>query len=104
MSNIISSETQLKEALGISTWRNLSKEKLFNFISILPNVDSELAIKIIEQLPEFAKMATEMVTILKDVCDKVLEEDARTTDQSIEAYKTVISEIYKPLLDELSYN
>lgn len=102
MSNIISSEVQLKEALGISTWRNLSKEKLFNFISTLPNVDSELAIKVIEQLPEFAKMATEMVTILKNVCDKVLEEDARITDKSIEAYKTVISEIYKPLLDELS--
>ena len=47
-------------------------------------------------------MATEMVTILKDVCNKVLEEDARTTDKSIEAYTTVISEIYKPLLDELS--
>ena len=48
MSNIISSEAQLKETLGISTWRNLSKEKLFNFISMLPNVDSELAIKVIE--------------------------------------------------------
>lgn len=102
MTTSITTERQLKEALGLETWRNLSKDKLLNFISLLPNVDNELAIKVIEQLPEFTKMATEMVTFLKKLCNKVLDDDKHSTDQSIEAYKTIISDVYKPILDELT--
>lgn len=102
MTTSITTERQLKEALRLETWRNLSKDKLLNFISLLPNVDNELAIKVIEQLPEFTKMATEMVTILKKLCNKVLDDDKYSTDQSIEAYKTIISDVYKPILDELT--
>ena len=57
MSNILTTEEQVKAAIGISDWRHLSKDKLMNFVSVLPNVDSEVAIRIIEQFPEFG-MAT----------------------------------------------
>lgn len=44
MSNILTTEEQVKAAIGISDWRHLSKDKLMNFVSVLPNVDSEVEI------------------------------------------------------------
>lgn len=75
MSNQLINENQVKAAIGITDWRHLSKDKLMNFISILPDVDNEVAIKIIEQFPEFSKNSVEMVNIMRDVCSTALEAD-----------------------------
>lgn len=54
-----------------------------NFISILPDVDNEVAIKIIEQFPEFSKSSVEMVNIMRDACNIALEDDKLSTTQSV---------------------
>ena len=101
MSPTFMTEEQVKAEMGISDWRHLSKDKLMTFLSILPNVDNEVAVKIIEQFPEFSRNSVEMISIMKDLCVKALEDDEHSTDQSIEAYRQVISDVYIPLLDEL---
>jgi len=93
MSNFLTTEDQVKAAIGISDWRQLSKDKLMNFVSVLPNVDSNVAIKIIEQFPEFSKNSVEMLNIMKDICNTALEDDKQSATQSIEAYKQVIDEL-----------
>lgn len=102
MTQQLLNENQVKAVIGITDWRHLSKEKLMNFVSILPNVDNEDAIKIIEQFPEFSKNSLEMINIMKDLCINALEDDKHSTDQSIIAYKQIISDVYMPILDELS--
>lgn len=87
------SEIQVKEVLGISDWRGLSKEKLMNFVSILPDVDNEVAIKIIEQFPEFSKNSQIMVESLKEICNSALEENKHSSDQSMAAYKQILDEL-----------
>ena len=93
MSNQLINENQVKAAIGITDWRHLSKDKLMNFISILPDVDNEVAIKIIEQFPEFSKNSVEIVNIMRDVCSTALEDDKLSTEQSVEAYKQVLDEL-----------
>lgn len=93
MSNKLTTEQQVKAAIGISDWRNLSKEKIMNFVSILPEVDSEVAIKIIEQFPEFSKNSMMMIEYLKDVCNSVLEENKQSSNKSMDAYKQVLDEL-----------
>lgn len=93
MSNRFTDENQLKAAMGITDWRNLSKEKLMNFVSILPDVDNEVAIKIIEQFPDFSKNSLIMVQHMQDICTSILEENRHSADQSIEAYRQILDEL-----------
>lgn len=47
------SEDDVKKALNIDSWRNLSKDKLLNFVAEMPNMDKEVALRAIEQFPHF---------------------------------------------------
>lgn len=52
-------EAEIMRALGIDTWRHLSKEKTVRFAAMMPDMDTEVAMKIVEQFPEFRKFATD---------------------------------------------
>lgn len=47
MAQQLLSVEQVKEALGIETFRNLSKEKIMEFVSLIPNMDKDVAMSII---------------------------------------------------------
>ena len=51
------SEVWIRNALGIESWRNLSKDTFLRFLDSLPEVDPEVALKIIDQVPEITKLA-----------------------------------------------
>ncbi len=103
MLNKLTTESQVMSALGITDWRHLSKGKLMDFLSLLPNVDNEVAIKIIEQFPEFSKTSIKMLDIMRDLCNRALEDDKESSFKSIEAYEQVLDELGKLLdRDDLS--
>ena len=43
------SEKSVKQALGIDSFRNLSKDKIMEFASMIPYMDKDVAIAIINQ-------------------------------------------------------
>lgn len=51
------SELEVKNVLGIDSWRNLSKDKFLQFLDLVPQVDKELALQLIGQIPEFTTLA-----------------------------------------------
>lgn len=55
------SEKQLKDALGIDSWRNLSKDKMIKFAAMMPDMDKEVMMKIIDQFPEFRLFANDVL-------------------------------------------
>ena len=57
-------ESEILKALDMESWRNLSKEKFLGFLAMMPEMDTEVALKLIGQLPEFAKFAS---AVLEDV-------------------------------------
>ena len=51
MSQYLVSEDQVKKALHIDSFRNLSKDKIMEFASLIPHMDKDVAIAIINQFP-----------------------------------------------------
>ena len=51
------SEVEIRNALGIESWRELSKNTFLRFLDSLPEVDPEVALKLIDQVPEITKLA-----------------------------------------------
>lgn len=66
-------EGQIKKALGIDSWENLPKEKISQFAEMMPQMDKEVVLKIIEQLPAFTQYAAEIVKYFETVYSASLE-------------------------------
>jgi hypothetical protein len=52
-------EEQVKKALKIDSWRNLSKDKLLDFVAEMPKLDKDVAMRIIAQFPEFKSLVSD---------------------------------------------
>lgn len=69
----IKDEDGLKKKMGIETWRNLSKEKFLSFVSDLPNMSKELALKVVEQFPDFKNLVLESLDHVHEQAAKAVE-------------------------------
>ncbi|WP_377325309.1 hypothetical protein ACFJIY_09860 [Pimelobacter simplex] len=61
---MLTSEVQVKDALGLPDWRHLRKEHVLQLMSMLSDMDSRVALNILSQLPDiamFARIASEDV-------------------------------------------
>jgi len=54
------SEEQVKHKIGISNWKELSKEKFFEFLKLSPQIDKEVHMKILEQVPNYVELANQI--------------------------------------------
>ena len=97
MSKTLVSVEEVKNALKIDSFRNLSKDKIMEFVSLIPNMDKEVAIKIIEQYPAFAKLSESMVAPLNKMCDIALEKNEESQRLTIQAYKQILDELSNQL-------
>ena len=97
MSKTLVSVKEVKNALKIDSFRNLSKDKIMEFVSLIPNMDKEVAIKIIEQYPAFAKLSESMVAQLNKMCDTALEKNEESQRLTIQAYKQILDELSNQL-------
>ena len=90
-------EIEIKKALDITDWRFASKEKIINFVNMLPKIDKEVAINIIKQFPNFADLSKEMVGGLLQQCNNALEKAKEGKDEVIEYYKDILESYKKDL-------
>ena len=97
MSKAFVSVDEVKNALKIDSFRNLSKDKIMEFVSLIPNMDKEVVIKIIEQYPAFAKLSESMVAQLNKMCDTALEKNEESQRLTIQAYKQILDELSNQL-------
>ncbi|UKA56774.1 hypothetical protein LFT45_23145 (plasmid) [Arthrobacter sp. FW305-BF8] len=74
-------EGQIKQELGIESWRNLSKAKMIKFAMMMPDMDAELALKIVEQFPVFADFATGVVGAMKKMHKTTLFANKESQDR-----------------------
>jgi hypothetical protein len=87
------SAAEVKKALNIESFRNLSKDKIIEFVSLIPNMDRDVAIKIIEQFPQYANFASSMISQLNTLCDNALKANAKSQSDVIEAYKKILDDL-----------
>ena len=92
MSKKIMSEEAVKKALAINSFREVSKEKIVDFISMIPNMDKDVAISIINQFPAYTEFATTSITVLKDMCDMALKNNESSQKDAIAAFRKTLDD------------
>ena len=74
------SELQIKQALGIESWRNLSKDKMIRFAEMMPDMDREVALRIVDQFPVFKDFAVDVVTNMERAQEATLSANTQSQD------------------------
>ncbi|MET8771656.1 hypothetical protein [Streptomyces sp. NPDC004658] len=92
-------EDEIKRALGIESWRNLSKDKMIRFAAMMPDMGTEVALKIIEQFPSFKEFATDVVNAMEKSFDSALSANKQSQEHVHQALRH-IREILERQLDK----
>ena len=90
-------EKQVLKKLDIPDFRHITKDHVITLTSMLDRVDPEVAKKALEQFPEFANLAREMVGEQKRIIDKAFEENSK----GVEAYYAACNQILDALSKQL---
>ena len=93
MSQNLVTESQVKNALNIESFRNLSKDKIMEFVSLIPSMDKDVALAIINQFPEYSEMAKCMVEQLTITCDSAIAENTSSQNTVYSAYRKILDDL-----------
>ena len=75
----------------IPDFRHITKDKVMTFASMLQNMEPEVAKKALEQFPEFANMALEVLKDYKSVMEKTLDANSESSKQCFDIYNEVVT-------------
>ena len=89
------SEEAVKRALKINSFRNLSKDKVMQFVSMIPYMDKEVAIAIINQFPIFADFGKTVVLYYMQMGDNILKANHDSQILVIQGYQTILDALSK---------
>ena len=97
------SEEEVKRALRIDSFRNLSKKKIMKFASMIPYMDKEVAKSIINQFPVFADFGRIAIADYMKICDNILEKNSDSMLFVIQGYQTILTSLSKRMeVEEVS--
>lgn len=82
----LESEDDVKRALEIDSWRNLSREKVMRFAAMMPDMDKEVALKIVAQFPVFTRFALGALSFLEKATDSTHVSNNASQERVHEAY------------------
>ncbi len=88
-SSLLSSD-EVKKILNVCDFRRVTKDKLIEFVSAIPYMDRDVAIRAIEQFPVFSKFAQVMVAHYDSMCSNVLKENGEAVKATVDAYQNVL--------------
>ena len=100
MKKLIKSEEEVKKILGIKDFRKLSKKKVIEFASLLPNMNKEVAKSVIAQFPKYSDMVNNIVSYFSKVCNKKKKKGSDTTKESIKSYIIILDSLKEQLQDK----
>lgn len=92
------SEKKVLKKLGIEDFRHMTKDKIVQFASMLPQMDPEVAKKALEQFPEFKDMAVEVVKNLQ----QSIEIGINSADKSQDQFYLACNKVIDLLNDQLN--
>lgn len=72
---------EVKKALGIDSFTNMSKKTKFQFATMLRDMDMQVALKIIEQSPEFAKFALDLLNDVESSYSATIKSNEQNVEQ-----------------------
>ena len=91
------SEEAIKRALKIDSFRNLSKDKIMQFASMIPYMDRDVAIAIINQFPVLADFGKTAISTYMQMCDNILEKSRESQMEVVQGYQTILCVLSKKM-------
>ena len=92
-------EQKVLKKLGIPDFRHMTKDKIVAFATMLPKMDPEVAKKALEQFPEFAKTASEIVSYYKEIIEKGFDYNEKSVDSFYLTCDAIIATLNDQLKD-----
>lgn len=74
-------DVEVKKALGIDSFRNLSRENVMRFAAMMPDMDREVQLKIVDQFPVFKAFALDAVGVME-----TMQKNAQASNSESEAH------------------
>lgn len=97
-------EMELKKALDIDNFRQLSKNKILQFASSLDKLNPEVAKKIIEQFPEFSGTMLNIVNDYKETLQALISQNNDSLKNTYDGYNKILDSLKNVLSnDNLSF-
>lgn len=96
MKKLLTEQKVLNE-LGIADFTQLTKEKVITMASMLDKMEPDVAMKALDQFPEFAATAKDMLTGYKDTLDKGLETNKDSVQSYYDSCNLIIESLQKQL-------
>lgn len=93
-------EQKVLDKLGIDDFRHLSKDKVVEFISMIPDMDPEVAKAAIEQFPEFASTIKSIMLDYKHEIELALQSNDDSMKACQEAATSILKSLDRMLDDE----
>ena len=93
MTTFLTNEQQVLDALHINSFRNISKQKIMDFISLVPSMDSEKAIAIINQFPNYVDFAKHMVDQLTVTSNQIIISSEERNRIVLFAYRRILVDL-----------
>ena len=94
------SEEEVLKHLGIPDFRHLSKAKTIEFISAIPQMDKDVAIKALEQFPELANTALGIAKETKESLLAAFDANDKSSQATLACINTVIDVLSQELEKE----
>lgn len=86
--------------MGISDFRHMTKDKVVEFASLLPQLDPEVAKKALEQFPTFTSFANEIVATYKTLICELIKSNEEDDQAFYNACNTIIESLQQVLAKE----
>ena len=84
---------EIKRTLNIDGFREISIDKIVEFVSLLPSMDKEVAIEIIKQFPSFVDFASTLIKKLELIVEEGIKSNEYSNNKSLEAYRKILDEL-----------
>lgn len=91
------SEADVLNKLGATDFRSINKNQLIEFVTSIPEMDKEVAMKCIEQFPEFKEQSTTIVKELYKQYDSVTDNHKAGRAKAMDAYQGILDDLSKEL-------
>lgn len=82
-------EKQVLSALDIPDFGHLTKDKVMPLVSLLPQMQPEVAMKALEQFPNFATTVMQIATELKETMGKGIESNSENMEKCSNISQTI---------------
>jgi hypothetical protein len=97
------SEDAVKKALGIESWRNLSKANVMRFAALMPDMNREVMLAIVTQFPAFTQFAVKTLAGLGEAARGTRESNDASQERLEEGRANLRAAIERELArDDLS--